>query len=343
MRQLPQSRIRREPTGKRITLQPRDLLTLEVIQRHGPLPAHYLYEFTKHIAHDELGHRKRLKELWNENYNVHRDFYLDRPLPQFQTYFARCQHLIYDLGEAGREALREQGKLNRFATPPGGGFTHALMTACITASIELGVRRAGYHFIAQEEILRQAPASTQTAKFPLAIPSAISTTLSRGGIASTYRSDRPTIPDQVFGIDYGGKALFFAVEADRATEPVERSNLDQNSYLRKILAYRAINQTAMCQKHFAIPSLIVLNVTVSNEHMQNVFDLVRRLTLKSDGSYGLSNFMFQVAPEFATFLRVPPVLSHLFTDPWRRAGKDPFYINGSEPSARVAIRAEARS
>ena len=327
MRQLPQSRISRRPTGKHITLQPRDILTLEVIQRHGPLPSHYLYEFTKHIAKDLFGHRKRLKDLWNENHTPHKGFYLERPIQQFQTYFARSQYLVYDLADAGRGTLKQLGKLNRYAMPPSGGFTHALMTACITASIELAARKAGYRYISQEEILDRAPASTKTAKMPLALPTDISHSVKKNGASYTYRSDRPTIPDQLFGIDYGGKASFFALEADRATAPVERYNLTQNSYLRKFLCYRAINRTEIYKEHFGIPNLIILNVTVSITHMQNIMNLVHELTLKPDGSYGISNLLFQCVPDFATYLRLPPLLPYLFTEPWLRAGKPPFFIS----------------
>jgi len=327
MRQLPHSRIRRNPSGKHISLQPRDLLTLEVIQRHGPLPAHYLYEFTKPIAVDEFGHRKRLKDLWNENRNSHKAFYLDRPLQQFQTYFARSQFLVYDLADGGREALREQGKLNRYALAPSGGFTHALMTSCITASIELGALQAGYRYISQEEILERAPINCRTAKIPLALATPISHTIKINGPPRMHHSNRPTIPDQLFGIDYGGRALFFVLEADRATEPVERSNLDQNSYLRKVLCYRAINRSEIYKRHFGVPNLIVLNVTVSTEHLRSIFSLIHDLTEKIDGSYGISNMLFQVVPEFATYLRMPPLLPHLFAEPWLRAGKTPFRIN----------------
>ena len=201
------------------------------------------------------------------------------------------------------------------------------MTACITASIDLAARKAGYRYISQEEILDRAPASTKTAKVPLALPTDISHTFKKNGASYTHHSDRSTIPDQLFGIDYGGKASFFALEADRATEPVERYNLNQNSYLRKILCYRAINRTEIYKQFFGIPNLIILNVTVSTTHLHSILDVVHELTLKADGSYGISNFMFQCVPDFATYLRVPPLLPHLFSDPWLRVGKAPFFIS----------------
>ncbi|MGH7866923.1 MAG: hypothetical protein ACREP9_04625, partial [Candidatus Dormibacteraceae bacterium] len=44
-------------------LRPRDIAIFEAIQRHGPLPSHYLYEFTKGLAHDSFGFRKRILTL----------------------------------------------------------------------------------------------------------------------------------------------------------------------------------------------------------------------------------------------------------------------------------------
>ncbi len=304
------------------------MLTFEAIQRHGPLPSHYLHEFTKHIAKDFFGQRKRLKNLWNENNNRDKGYYLERPIQQFQTYFARSQFLVYELTDTSRQALREQGRLCQYATPPSGGFTHALMTSCVTASIELEAIKAGQRYISQEEILARAPMSTKTAKTPLALPTDISHTF-RKNDGSTYLqySNRPTVPDQLFGIDYGGKASFFALEVDRATEPVFRSELKNNSYLRKILSYRAINKTEIYKRHFGIPNLIILNVTVSTPHMQSIIDLVRELTMKKDGTYGISNCLFQMVPDFSNYLRIPPLLPYLFTGPWLRSGKEPFHID----------------
>jgi hypothetical protein len=329
MRQLPQSRITRKPTGKRITLRPRDMLMLEFIQRHGPLPSHYLYEATKHISRNMFWHRKRLKDLWNERDTPHGSFYLERPFQQFQTYFARSQFIVYGLTDASRQALADAGKLNQYATPPGGGFTHALMTSCVTASIELECAKAGHRYISQEEILARAPVSTRTAKQPLAMPSEISHTFKKEGSTYTHTSNRPTVPDQLFGIDYGGKASFFALEIDRATEPVFRFNLTQNSYLRKVLCYRAINRSRAYEKMFGIPNLIILNVTTSAAHRDSILELVKELTMKPDRSYGISNLVFQTVTDFAQFLKVPPVLAHLWSEPWLRAGKEPFFINGS--------------
>ena len=48
------------------------------------------------------------------------------------------------------------------------------------------------------------------------------------------------IPDRVFGLEFAdGSRAWFWLEADRATMPVTRSNLDQSSFRRKLLTYEA--------------------------------------------------------------------------------------------------------
>jgi hypothetical protein len=56
------------------------------------------------------------------------------------------------------------------------------------------------------------------------------------------RSDRLGLrPDKVFGLENTktGEEAFYFLEADRATMPVVRQNLDQSSFHRKLLAYEA--------------------------------------------------------------------------------------------------------
>jgi hypothetical protein len=41
------------PLVRRLQLVDADILAFEAINRHGPLPSHYLYEFTKHVRRDK--------------------------------------------------------------------------------------------------------------------------------------------------------------------------------------------------------------------------------------------------------------------------------------------------
>ncbi len=86
---------------------------------------------------------------------------------------------------------------------PNGPYLHRFMTACITASIELACRDHGFKYLSQADIFghRKCPPELAEAEHPLGLPC----------------GDGIIIPDQLFGIDYGGKFRFFALEADRKT------------------------------------------------------------------------------------------------------------------------------
>lgn len=214
-------------------------------------------------------------------------------------------------------------KLNRFATPVTGGYQHTFMAACVTANIELGCIAAGFRYITQEEILASAkcPDTTREAKKPLALATSIAHTFKRAdGSTYTHCSDRPTEPDQLFGIDYGNGFRFFALEADRGTEPLTRPNLGENSILRKVLSYKDILIRGGYKKQWGIPNLYPLFVTTANERADNMVDLTK--TIYPNGS----NFLlFKAIQGFHVYLRTPPLLPQLFTDPYKRTG-DAFSI-----------------
>ena len=265
-------------------LTPRDILTLEVIQRHWWLPSHYLYEFTKHIAHDMYGHRKSLKRLVEAGY-------LERPEllndPRVKNDF-----LNYALAPKAFEVLEVMGKRHRYAVPPGGGYAHAAMTVAIAANIELAATAAGFKYIPQEEILAKAPEATRLSKNPLSLPTEISYTFKSG----TQRSDRPTVPDQLFGIDYGNGCRFFAVEADRGMESIQPTNLKANSILRKVLSYKNILINGTYKKSWGIPNLILLFVTTAEERVENMVELLlmlQNMHLLINEDFGLRGYRQQ--------------------------------------------------
>ena len=98
-----------------------------------------------------------------------------------------------------------------------------------------------------------------------AIPITISHT--RLGSSVMHSADVKVVPDGLFGLEYArdGQKLyrFFALEADRNTMPVKRSNLEQTSYLRKVLAYRQIITQDIHRSHLGLPNLLVLTVTTN--------------------------------------------------------------------------------
>ena len=292
----------RQPTGKRIVLQERDFQCFAALERHGPLPSTYLYAFTKDTARNFKGFQQRLTDLYHEDNTTHRGFYLDRPEQQYASINARYQPMSYELTEDANEALRDHGIPEQIFEPANGPYLHRFMTSCLTASIELAVRAAGFRYIAQGEIFTHAKCPKDVLKrdHPLALPC----------------SDGVIIPDQIFGIDYGGKYRFFALEADRKTETVVSKKASSKAYARKLESYLEVLRDQSFRDVWGIPSLSIMTVTTSEAHMQTMMGALSDLAESREAA----RFLFKTQPQFGKYWTVPPVLTGLFTDPWQRVG-----------------------
>lgn len=291
-------------------LQPRDLLIFEAIQRHGPLPSHYLYAFTKHIAKDAFGFSKRLLALTREGY-------LARP-PQLNHPRVFTDFKVYLLARKAYEALKAAGTLHRFATPVSGDYRHQFMTACVTANIELGAVAAGYVYVSQEDILAKetCPEATRNTPKPLALPVAISHSFTRAsGTSFVQTSNHRAEPDQLFGIAYGSGYRFFALEADRGTEPLTRQNLEDNSTLRKLLSYKQILDQRAYKGRWGIPNLYPMFVTTAEARVSNMLALAYKLF-----PAGCPFLLFGKVPGFGDYLHTPSLLPDLFDGEYRRIG-----------------------
>lgn len=118
---------KRSPTGKHKKPNDRSLVWFDKLHRHGPLPSSYLHAYTEHLCRNAAWARWVLADLFHED-GVHGEPYLDRPWQQFDTMDARYHDLVYDLTDAGRDALadappsqRERGGSWRpVGTPPHG-------------------------------------------------------------------------------------------------------------------------------------------------------------------------------------------------------------------------------
>jgi len=126
------------------------------------------------------------------------------------------------------------------------------------------------------------------------------------------------VPDGVFGIEYkGGDAKayrFFALEADRGTMPIARTDPKQSSYLAKLAAYGEIIARQVHKTHWGIPNLLVLTLTTSAARRS---EIIAKL-----GGGNSPAFLFKAAD--GKVLRSP--LPALLTEPWTRAGLPPLSI-----------------
>ena len=300
-------------TGKHIRLGNRDLLWLQKLHAHGPLSSSYLYQFAKPIWPNEQANIRRLGDLFHEGR------YLDRPAPQFEILDPRHNPLVYDLTLVSDKILKDNHLYSEHSPTPAASFRHwkhRFMTSCITASIELAtIANPKLRYIPQSEILGKLNA-------PLRIPITIKNPLTR------KKEKRDLIPDAIFAIEYkypeGKKYLAFFLEADRNTEPNRSYNFERKSYRRTILQYRELISQKLYKSHYGLNAgALVLNVTTSHTHMENLIELTKELSF-----HNRNNFMlYQGLPDFGYPFKPPPPLLNLITDPWKRAGRDPFHIN----------------
>ncbi|MDJ0977261.1 MAG: replication-relaxation family protein [Erythrobacter sp.] len=271
------SRMRPQSTGKRITPQPRDLLWFEKLAEHGPLPSTFLLEFCKGTHCSEKRGKERLTDLFNESDTPDGGAYLTRPAQQFSTMDARYQPIVYELSPASVSALRKIG----CAIEPrrSGPYRHSLMVSCITASFELACwARDDVNYIPQSRILARANASL---RWP--------TEVHDPEDDMTYQKD--LIPDAVFGLEYltpeGSRYRFFALEADRATEPLRSSTNHRKSFKRHLLQYEDYIECGSYREHLTLSApMLVLNVTTSERRVERMLEVTREF-YPSGNSYQL--------------------------------------------------------
>lgn len=311
------SRLRRNPTGKRIELQPRDLEIFSLLTRYRYLRSTYIHAF---VGGDKTKLIERLGKLYHEV------GFLNRPSEQWETLNARHQPAVYEIAERGRFVLQSEGvgsAENPVRADRHGDrhqFRHGLMVCDCLASIELAARlRPGLRFIDSAEILAKAPAAVRNHQTDINFPVSVAHGFSGGRIE---RASFDLIPDGLFGLEYEGPAgksyRFFAIEADRGTMPAARENLRQSSYLRKILGYREVLEQRLYKDRLSIPNLVVLTVSAAERHLRNLATLAREIS----GDGWSRALLFKPLPPNCTV----PCLELLLA-PWQRPTGEAFDIS----------------
>lgn len=321
------SRMRRAATHKQLQITDRDLEVLQLLSRHRYLRSSHLHALVGGKSYKRF--IERLGHLYHEG------GYVDRPRQQWQAINARYMPAVYELGDAGEQLLHEVGAVGPYSSLVRKGrqgavrrFNHDLMICDILASVEIGIRAEQHvRLVTWEEILAspKMPEATRNAANPFAIPAPVSYANPTTGVVEQW--DKPLIPDAMFGIEYSAEDRktyrFFAVEADRNTEPILRKGLQQSSYVRKILQYREVAARRTYLTHFGLPNLLVLNVTTNEQHMLN---LVRFADEISEGR-GCTDLLFKTMPSLASLEKAPPPTPYIVAEPWERAGHLPIRID----------------
>ena len=251
-------------------------------------------------------------DLFHEDNTPHGGSYLTRPPQQFHTIDSRYNQLVYDLAPAGGRALDCQ-QIKRAA--PSGPWLHRFMTSCITASIELAtLARDDVSYIPQSVILARAETDL---RFPVTI-----TDPSTG-----WRGPKDLIPDAAFGLCYhtpkGDRFRFFAVEADRATEPTTSSNWSRKSFERNLSQYEAYIAGGAYRDHLGLSApLLVLNVLSDERRMDRMTDFIT-----NHYPHGNRFMLFQAWQEFGPVFRPPEPSPALLDGGWVRGGLPSFRID----------------
>jgi len=315
------SRMRRVSSGKRIELTERDIDLFKLLSRYRYLRSNYLYAFLG--GHSETRFKERLGHLYHDGR------YINRPERQWQFAKARYAPAAYELDDRGEQVLREQGLAQADSPLLAKGrcgayrqFAHQLMVCECMASIELGARQnAGLRFISWQEIMARAPEETRQMRNPFELPVSVSYPWPRS--EQPLRADLKVIPDGLFGLEYtqiGQKTYrFFALEADRATMPVRRSDMAQSSYLRKILGYQEVIRANVHKSQLGIPNLFVLTVTTNASHLTNIMTLANELMPSGKSKL----FLFKHTGDMPEQGRLRLSLN----EPWQRVGYDALGID----------------
>ena len=187
------------------------------------------------------------------------------------------------------------------------------MTSTVVASVRLAVEaRSDVRFITEQAILARANASIDAM---VALPD-----------PRTRQVRKMTLrPDALFGIEYltqrGSRFRFFAVEADRSTEPLTSANFNRKSAEKQFELYRAYIGEGAYKAHLKLTSpLLVLNVSSDPARTAKLIDL--GLT-----KFGPQSFqLFQSWDDFAPPFRPPDPNDALLLSPWQRPGHSPLII-----------------
>ena len=78
------------------------------------------------------------------------------------------------------------------------------------------------------------------------------------------------MPDGAFALEFNGSRSYFFLEVDRGTMPIARSNSEQTSFRRKVLAYKATRDAGILWKRHEIRAFRVLVVAESERRLRSL-------------------------------------------------------------------------
>jgi hypothetical protein len=296
---------RGEPTIARLTDD--DLTILKLLGRYRYLPSDYLAALT---GRSLPALQSRLEILCRRP-----NCYINRPEQQRNNADANTRRLIYELDDKGATELCNRGVIfsrKKYLR----NFAHELMACTIAASFEIGakssknIRIIGWHELIESS---QMPAATKL----LANPQVL--LFSGDGKQTEIASDwRPFVIER--DLQFKSYVFVFGFEADCGTEPIDSTDIDRSAIRNKLVAYLTALEHDVPQRHFGATTFMVPFITTTESRMRSMITLLARL---KPGPFA-RRFLFKHVPSFASFERPSPPTGHMLTEPWHRAGFEPF-------------------
>jgi hypothetical protein len=281
-------------TGRRLRRTERDLMWAEKLHVHGDLPSPILHQFTQDLSgcasKDVAG--RRLSKLTHESNTPYGGPLFTRPPQQEETRYALSNFQVYRNTKRADDLLKAHGLYHDLTPPSSSSFWHDLLRSCVTASIALSSPEG---FIPHYEVAKRVGSSTI-----------------EWGTGSVT-------PDAMFGIrDEDGTVRCFLLEVDKGTERNTSSNPNVQSIEKKLSLYRELIGGRRYHDIFNMKSgLMVIFLTINEGRMRNFIKLV------DDNNY----MLFKNIPDYQYHIKPPTYMPYLFTEPYLRAGREPFYIN----------------
>lgn len=268
-----------------IQLTQRDQQIIQLVHRHRFLRSRQIVALVGGSSQHLL---RRLQALFHHGY-------LERPRAQIDYYHeGGFRHVVYGLGTKGAAILKKESGLvvpdvawsEKNNSVKRVFLEHALLVSDIMVALELACRRSGSVTLHTENDLNQ----TSPQQF-------------RWKVSAVPNLKLGVIPDCTFALEFknhngGVERAFFFLEADRGTMPVNRTNLSQTSFFRKLLGYEATWMQSIHWKRFGFHRFRVLTITTIPARVNSLVEACSKL------ERGRGLFIFGDE----TFLQKPQIL-----------------------------------
>lgn len=288
------SRFKRKPISV-FPILDRDLHIVKYVARYRLLNTDMIMAL---VDGGEHGIRRRLRKLFHAGY-------LSRPQHQVLLHDSGSDPMVYTLGDRGADYLTKKlgtrlpkvSWANKSLTVGANHIAHTLTVSNFMVSLEIAARDiSNLRLIDQDRIVDAIPKDKDFfVPFGWKIPILWVVDGKREIFSSTV------MPDRIFGMHISDvpakrQGLFFFLEADRSTMPVERTKPFQTSFSRKLHAYWESWRRGLYNHYLGSNAVRVLTITKSNERIETMKKVCRKIDPRGKGS---RMFLFSEAKNFS--------------------------------------------